>query len=73
MKAFKRYATAQVTLTLEINVRSTWGADCSMDQVYKQAEAEALGAIRNHLEPKAHVRVIGTPTVTAILATREQS
>lgn len=61
-------ATAKVTLTVEIQVSSTWGDDCAISQVYDQAEKAARGAIVNAIGSR--VTIIGTPKVEAIMVTR---
>ena len=39
-------AHAIVQVTLEVDVHSSWGADCGMDQVFKQAVDEAQNSVR---------------------------
>jgi hypothetical protein len=59
---------ARVLLTIEVPVNSSWGDDCTVGQIYKQAADEALGYIRNlesHGRP-ARLTVIGEPRVTAV-------
>lgn len=38
-------ATARVAVTIEIACPSTWGNDCSLEQVHKQAKNDALGIL----------------------------
>lgn len=76
MPDYRHSATACVELTIEIEVGSSWGGDCSVAQVHKQAEDEARDKLHRMIsEAKGYgnVRLIGHPKVTAILATREQS
>lgn len=64
-------ATARVTLHLEIDVDSTWGADCSIQQVHAQAVDGARGAIRNLLDKnpdqRRRMRVVGDPIISAVI------
>lgn len=68
--------TAIVQLTLEVQVSSSWGGDCSMDQVFKQARDEAVGAINNALGEarqslQNRIKIVGTPSVKAVAAERK--
>ena len=38
--------TARVTVTLDIHLPDTWGAECTIDQITSQAKREALGMVR---------------------------
>lgn len=59
---------ATVEVTLEIDVQSTWGNDCKLDQVYDQAAREAIGFLNSFNKDNQHQRwrIIGKPLVTAI-------
>lgn len=68
--------TATVQLTLEINVGDSWGGDCAMDQVYKQARDsavgminEALGASKERLQNR--IKIVGTPSISAVVVERK--
>lgn len=37
---------ARVQVTLEIDVSDTWGPDCDLGQVFKQASDSAIGVLR---------------------------
>lgn len=63
------YAKAKVTLTVEIDVGSTWGCDCQLSQLYKQAEDEARNIVKNNIGRVAVI--IGTPTIEAIITSRK--
>lgn len=63
-----KFAKATVTITCEIHVAATWGDECTIAQVYAQAETEALNAINNAL--RTRVTIIGTPKLQAIVAER---
>jgi hypothetical protein len=61
-------ATARVTLTVEIDIGSTWGDDCKLSQVYDQAKEQAVTAVKNVFQSR--VTIIGVPTVNAIVTHR---
>lgn len=58
-------ATARVKVTLEVEVRSSWGNECKLEQIEKQATEDALGALRNGLRDR--FTIIGAPEVICIL------
>jgi hypothetical protein len=58
---------ARVQVTVEITAGGTWGQDCTLDQVFRQATEEAIGKIRRELE---RVDIIGEPKVLAITTER---
>lgn len=63
---------AVVTLTIEISNVGSWGPECQMDQVYRQAAESAIGRVRNAFAKDARgVRVVGTPVVQAITTDME--
>lgn len=71
--------TAQVKLVLQINGSSTWGDDCTVDQIRKQAIDEALGKIEklmrgtgSVLHPQG-VEVLGRPEVTVVSFRKERT
>lgn len=68
--------SATVQLTLEVQVSSSWGGDCSMDQVFKQARDEAVGAINTALNGareslQNRIKIVGTPSIKAVAAERK--
>lgn len=60
--------SARVQITIDVDAGSTWGKDCQLDQVYRQAAQESVARIRDVLQ-KSNVRVtvVGEPKVTAVL------
>lgn len=58
-------ASVKVTLTVEIEVRGKWGDDCSLSQVYRQAEEAARGQIRNAVGRFG--TIVGTPKIEAVV------
>ena len=59
---------ARVRVLLEVSLSDTWGGDCRLDQVYKQAGNTARNivsqAITNSMKD---IRIIGEPEATAII------
>jgi hypothetical protein len=64
-------AGARVTVTVEVTGCGTWGTDCRIDQVHRQAAEEAIGYIRNRTERDRRLRIIGEPKVTMVTSTEE--
>lgn len=70
-------ASAYVTMTVKIKCKGSWGNECQLDQVYKQAAEEAMGALRILVEDARkrgnpiELTLIGEPKVTSVLAERE--
>lgn len=67
-------AVARVQIIVEFPVNSTWGEDCPLSQIHKQASEEVLGMIaegaqRHHMYPH---KIIGEPIVKCIIAERER-
>lgn len=73
-KVQKVQASARVTLTVEISVDDTWGNDCRVDQIQRQAAESALGILRRMKEPHrmSPFKIIGDPKVTMILVDRAE-
>lgn len=69
-------ASAIVTLKLEITVADTWGADCALDQIYRQAAESAINVIQRAM-PRGYnqyntgqVRLLDKPEVVTVLVRR---
>lgn len=71
MGLIRKTATARVTLTVEIDVRSTWGDGCDIAQVYRQAEDQARGYLRNAFEKEKRARVSGKPKIVAVISEKD--
>lgn len=67
----KTKGSARVILTVEVPLHGSWGSDCTLSQVHKQAKDEALGYIRQLVksatQKPAGLRVVGQPDITAVL------
>lgn len=72
---------ARVTLTIEMDLGDTWGGDCSVAQIQKQAAEAAIGHVRHGLivhgltgrrDATQHARLVGEPKVEAILMERKR-
>lgn len=58
---------AVVQLTLEIQLGDSWGADCKLDQVIKQASDGARDAVRKLCEASSgRIRVVEVKEVKAV-------
>lgn len=63
---------ARVTLTIEISNVGSWGPECQMDQVYRQALESAVGRVRNAFAKDARgVKIVGVPVIQAITTDME--
>ena len=61
----KTNTTATAKIEIEISCSSSWGPDCTMEQVHKQATDAAQNAITK-LCQSDRLRVIGRPVIVAI-------
>jgi hypothetical protein len=78
----KVQAAARVQLTLEFAVGGqVWGADCSVEQIHKQAREKAIEILGRGLSvegnvsrdgPKARAEIVGNPVITAILVEEQR-
>ncbi len=62
-------AGARVTLTIEISSLGSWGGDCTVAQIYKQAAEEAVGRLRNLIgkhQLMHSMKIVGEPQVTGV-------
>lgn len=58
---------ATVTLTIELSSLGSWGPECQIDQVYRQAREAAIGRINNAFKDDLRgIRVLGPIVVKAI-------
>ena len=61
-------AKARVQVTLEVEAGSGWGEECTIGQLYKQAEESAMIAVNNAIGKSGiNARVIGDAKVIGIL------
>lgn len=64
---------ATVTVTIELSGLGSWGPNCTLDQVYRQAEQAALGRIRKAFEGcTGGIRILGPVSVKAITTDTER-
>lgn len=61
-------ATARVILTIDLDIRSNWGADCTIAQVEKQALDAAHGELKRM---QSHYTIVGQPVVKTFIHTAE--
>ncbi|MEL5662881.1 hypothetical protein PTT73_15210 [Serratia ureilytica] len=57
---------AKVTLTLELTNLGSWGPECQINQVYKQALDQAVGKLGRIFKGQSDIRIVGRPVVQAI-------
>jgi hypothetical protein len=67
----KQSAHARVTITVEVSVGSSWGDDCPISQVHKQAAQEAQEKLERLFEKeRGNLRLVGEAKVTVIIVER---
>ncbi|MFK0088726.1 hypothetical protein ACIQUS_15690 [Pseudomonas sp. NPDC090755] len=65
--------SAKVTITLELSSLGSWGPDCTIDQVYRQAREAAIGRLNKVLKDHvASTRILGPVIVEAITTDLEK-
>lgn len=62
---------ATVTLTVQISNLGSWGPDCQMEQIYRQAIVEAKNRLSKAMNGR-DIKFIGEPVVRAITTDMEQ-
>jgi len=62
----KGTVTAVITMTIEVDSRSTWGPTCTVDQVQKQGAEGAVNEIRGLIDQRRYIRIVGKPVVKAV-------
>lgn len=50
----------------------SWGGECSLDQIHKQAADDAVGYLRQRCEKDGRLRIIGDPKVEAVITGRDR-
>lgn len=58
---------ASVFVTLEIDCSQPWPAECTADQIFKQAARHAGDSVRTLVGSCATMRLIGAPKVRAVV------
>jgi hypothetical protein len=59
--------TARVRLTIDVPAGSTWGPECKLGQVFKQAGEETANAVTQALRARFHgAKIIGEVEVIAV-------
>ncbi len=63
-----------VAVTLEIQVPDSWGRNCTLGQVFDQANHYAQHAINHAIkESKLKAKIVGKPVATAALVLEEKT
>ncbi len=64
---------AKVTITIEMMNLGSWGPDCTLDQVYRQAREAAIGRLNKVFKDYvATTRILGPVIVEAITTDLEK-
>lgn len=65
-------ASAVVTLTIEVRAQSSWGKDCSLAQVHRQAAEETSNYVRTlaRAAGNGRIKIVGEPEVKTIITER---
>ena len=64
-------ARARVKMTIDLEADGTWGNDCSLAQILKQAEHETVEKVYRLVSgahPRHKLAIVGKPVVTAVIA-----
>lgn len=69
-RVIRTTTTARVRLTVDVSVGS-WGPDCGIDQVYRQASEEAINRVRRLINDHG-AKVVGLVEVEAITTALEE-
>ena len=64
--------TARVTVQVEVHVGS-WGPECDLNQVYRQASESAISRVRRAFEGVSGTRIVKVSAVEAISTSMEVS
>lgn len=62
-------ASAVATITVEVRGLGSWGTDCSVEQIHRQASEQAIGALRN-MDKDRRLTIIGQPEIKTIIVER---
>lgn len=57
---------AVVTLTIEISNVGSWGPDCQIEQVYRQAREAARRRVSKAFDGDRHISIVGVPNIRCI-------
>ena len=57
-------------ITLDVFLPDTWGADCAMPQIWKQARESVMGVLEKGIRREL-LNVVGVARVTAIMVEEE--
>lgn len=62
-------AKARVQITVEVDAGAPWGADCTIDQMYKQAAESARTNLINAIKPgeRSILTILGEPKIIGII------
>ena len=65
--------SAKVTVTIELSNLGSWGPECTIDQVYRQAREAAIGRLNKVFKDQAaSTRILGPVIVAAVTTDLEK-
>jgi len=62
---------AIVKMQVEVSLYDTWGKDCKIEQVFKQASNAVISRVNKLLSKDANIRIIGDARVDTIIASND--
>ncbi len=65
-------ATARVRVELDVFLSDTWGKDCTVEQIMKQAKDSACGYVEKTIRDKPRIERVGPVRVTAIFVEEDR-
>jgi len=65
-------ASAQVTLTLVVDSAGSWGSDCTVEQIHKQASEDVISQVESMVNKSSLKAKIISAEVAAVLAARSR-
>jgi len=63
----KVHGRARATVVIEFAVKGSWGAECSIEQLHRQAKESAMDAVQQLFTPNAAVAPQGLGATARIL------
>lgn len=65
--------TVRVAVTLEIELPDSWGKNCTLGQVYEQANRAALVSVSHAIkESRLKAKIIGQPVATLTIVQEQK-
>lgn len=58
--------SAYATIKIKVQCKSNWSPETTIEQITRQAIADAEGRLRTALADRADISIIGKPEITAV-------